>query len=776
MVIHWGGRGPGHSSRWPKAATNEPTIALSASTVLETASANTVIGALSVVNHPSGSSGWTFAETTDPDTRFNISSANLRTTGDWSNTTGLIYYQVTITASKGGETDIGPQAFTVRSLAVLGNLALSSYAWIPGTPSSGSITGAHDSNEVITLGSGWPTGLTINSAARTWAYDGTGVDSTGTGSLIGTHPQASNSPHTTSGLAWALSTSSGALPWTPANASAGTIVAWWDPSDASTRTSSDDARIDALTDKSGNGHTLTGATTTRPNFNYDWMGKEAMGFDSTNDVLVSDTIVQTQPFTIFQSVYPFTAGNDYKTTFDAAGAVLLRSKQAGTALLYAGTAYTPALWAQAAQIVKARFAAGAGYQSINGAAETSGAVGAGTINGAVRLGDSAINDAPYGGFICETVLLNASVTSGSDLDDRMTGYMAWGNGTFESLPSGHAYRYAAPKVGITPAVPSVTRSLGEFIAHGSSGDWNATNIFDPNIVEHPSDATKLLLFASGQAEPPATGVASIGRYIIDKSDPLATPTFTGVVLTAGVGWDNGDLGVRLGTVINVAGTLYMYYCTQRTSVANEIGVATSVDDGVTWTKQGAALLSPTGDEATLGEPAIWWESGVATIIYDYRTTAGGDDSILPGYRYATASSLTGSFTRGYGPGGAGSPDILRRPRRGLQCEAHQILKKNGRYYLICEVGGNPTDATPYRLYLASCATLTGRYTWEKLVLAEAGSGSSFGDKYHVATPYFGTINGTDYLFWTGAPDHDQPYYTNRWNMYAGPITDVFDIA
>lgn len=179
--------------------TPSPAIALSANTVSEAASSGTTIGTLSVSN---GGTGWTFAITSQtPAGKTAISSADLNTAAALDYDTNATL-SVTITASKSGETDI-VQTLTIHVLAVLGALALDSYDWVLGTPASGAITGAHN-DEVITLGSGWPSGLSVDSAARTWAYDGSGSDSSGSGSLIGTHPQATNSPHTTSGLAWTL--------------------------------------------------------------------------------------------------------------------------------------------------------------------------------------------------------------------------------------------------------------------------------------------------------------------------------------------------------------------------------------------------------------------------------------------------------------------------------------------------------------------------------------------------------------------------------------------
>lgn len=81
-------------------------------------------------------------------------------------------------------------------LITLGTLGLSATSFLRGTASSGTITGA-------TLGStitatGLPAGLTINSALRTWSWDGSGAGATsGTLTLIETLLGATNTPHST---------------------------------------------------------------------------------------------------------------------------------------------------------------------------------------------------------------------------------------------------------------------------------------------------------------------------------------------------------------------------------------------------------------------------------------------------------------------------------------------------------------------------------------------------------------------------------------------------
>jgi hypothetical protein len=76
-------------------------IALTAYSILESASSGSTVGVLSVVNHPSGASGWTFTETADPDNKFAISGTNLNTSAALNYETATSH-QITITASKSG--------------------------------------------------------------------------------------------------------------------------------------------------------------------------------------------------------------------------------------------------------------------------------------------------------------------------------------------------------------------------------------------------------------------------------------------------------------------------------------------------------------------------------------------------------------------------------------------------------------------------------------------------------------------------------------------------
>jgi hypothetical protein len=74
----------------------------------------------------------------------------------------------------------------------LNALSLSASTFVVGVPSNGSIFGATGGSTITT--SGLPTGFTINSAARTWAYDGTGTVTSGNMTLTETLAGATGSP------------------------------------------------------------------------------------------------------------------------------------------------------------------------------------------------------------------------------------------------------------------------------------------------------------------------------------------------------------------------------------------------------------------------------------------------------------------------------------------------------------------------------------------------------------------------------------------------------
>lgn len=201
-------RAPASSSRGPYIRLNSY-----AGPQTEGVAVGTLMGTAEVVG---GTGTYTFTLDSNPDGKFSnngTNGANLRTAGTWANDTGTREYSVRLKADNGAGSVLYRWVY-IPVLAVLGELTADIPATlITGTPANGTITGAHDVNEVITISG--PSGLTLNSAARTWAWSGVGAIATTTYQLTGTHPQATNSPRASTAvdveIADAGSTPAGAL-------------------------------------------------------------------------------------------------------------------------------------------------------------------------------------------------------------------------------------------------------------------------------------------------------------------------------------------------------------------------------------------------------------------------------------------------------------------------------------------------------------------------------------------------------------------------------------
>lgn len=279
--------------------------------------------------------------------------------------------------------------------------------------------------------------------------------------------------------------------------------------------------------------------------------------------------------------------------------------------------------------------------------------------------------------------------------------------------------------------------------------WWAGQLFDFVPIFDPADASRILIYVSGMASPPPSGDQSIGRFHASVSDPY-TWTEDGQYLTKnGSGWESGGGGLRVGSVIYDSGTYYLFYnCDTSTSA---IGLATSTD-GVSFTKHASnPILTATGnsrnDGTHVSQPAVIKEGSSWTMVYSYRTSG----SILPALRYATSSDGV-TWTKG------GSGDIFSFG--GLYCEWHQLIKLGtGSYAVICECGN---DTTPFRLVVGLGTTPTSFTAGASAWFTESGTNGAI-DRYHVATGAIFPLNASTWLlFYCGAGNHDQPYYTNTW--------------
>ncbi|NTS66766.1 hypothetical protein HRV97_16615 [Sphingomonas sp. HHU CXW] len=420
-------------------------------------------------------------------------------------------------------------------------------------------------------------------------------------------------------------------------------------------------------------------------------------------------------------------------------------------------------------------AAGIGKISADGNAASIGPVGANDAVGApIYIGDSPIADAPLAGLLGEVIVVPYDLAPADDMHKRIIGYLAAKWGVQQRLAAAHPYRYTAPVTGRTPVPAQLVNRGPAMIPRGPSGSWYEANIFDPRPMVDPFDATKLMMYTTGQMAPVGSGTASIGLWRASKADfvawtinkSLPNPwTFDRIALqkAAAGQWDGKPGGVRLGSVVYRAGVFYLYYASQLD--LTKIGLATS-PDGVIFTRLASnPILSPAAqdriDGTDVGDPFVIYDDGRWTMVYSYRTAS----DVLPGYRYAISTDGKAWVKSGDG-------DILSRPRRGLQTESHQVLRRGGRYYMVFEMGGSPADKTPYRNFLAAAEQLKGPYTIKKLLVAERGAGAATTDTLHVATPFLFALDGQGYLFWQGAGDLAQPYYNNRWDLFATQVANA----
>lgn len=293
---------------------------------------------------------------------------------------------------------------------------------------------------------------------------------------------------------------------------------------------------------------------------------------------------------------------------------------------------------------------------------------------------------------------------------------------------------------------------------GSS--WNEDmSAFDQCVFVDPTDSTKLIMFATGMAAPTPSGAQTIGRFTSTVADPYAWVE-TGQVLagSGGSNWDAFNARLNPGGCRYVSGTFYLYYSgAQEAFTTQSIGIATSTDNGLTFTRHGGnPILTPTGqgrDDGThVSEPIVFEEGGSCTMLYSYRDAP---TVILPGYRYATSSDCITSWAKG------GAGDVYTCPT-GLYCEGGQLLKFGATYVLLHTYGN---DSTNWKIFLASSSSLTSGWaaSSKNPILSPTLSVGSW-ERYHVSTAHLIKINNAWRLYYQGAGDHAQPYSSNTWPL------------
>lgn len=316
----------------------------------------------------------------------------------------------------------------------------------------------------------------------------------------------------------------------------------------------------------------------------------------------------------------------------------------------------------------------------------------------------------------------------------------------------------------TPATKYVSNPI---IARAALTSWYSNQLFDFQAMVDPADATQLLIFCSGLTV--TTNVISIGLFTAPVSTPYSWTLIGQVLQGSGSGFDSA--GVRLGSVIYDSGTFYLFYTGYATSyTANyyqgTIGVATSADHLTFGSRTQIVTASGNGRNdgsgldcfAAIKKPDNAWAA-----VYAYYTDASNG---LPGFRAATASSPTGTWTK------AGSGDIYGGDAPGTKFyEFHQLLYVAPTYYLLYEQGGSVASLIPYQCYAASSSDPTTTFTAlnSGTPLIPVGAGGAW-DQYHTATPGVltagngnpTTVGGNFLGYYCGAGDALEPYYDNKW--------------
>jgi hypothetical protein len=307
---------------------------------------------------------------------------------------------------------------------------------------------------------------------------------------------------------------------------------------------------------------------------------------------------------------------------------------------------------------------------------------------------------------------------------------------------------AAEQVSIT----SLTRYSGNPIVPFSA--WPLTNnnggqVAEPCIIVNPADSSKLIMYFSAfDTISTSTGARMDGL----AADPQGGWNLPGAVFTTiprgGAGtWDSQY--IRVSSCFINAGTVYLYYTGYNGSF-DQIGLTTSTD-GLTFQKySGNPILSPTGDETFVSQPAVVFDSGKWYMVYGYRTST----ATLPGYRYATSSDGL-AWTK------SGTGNVWTCAPSGQYCEAHRLRKYGNTWLFVWEQGNGTTS---FADYMAESATPIGPFVAYSgnPILTKNGTGW---EQYHVATPdLFFNSDGKVYLYYQGAGQLDQPYGNNQWSL------------
>lgn len=278
-------------------------------------------------------------------------------------------------------------------------------------------------------------------------------------------------------------------------------------------------------------------------------------------------------------------------------------------------------------------------------------------------------------------------------------------------------------------------------------DATYTNIAPTGWIVDPSDASKFILYVAEFLGNTRVG-SRTSAYTGDISDPY-TLTYNSVVLTEGAsGFDND--GAALGSVIEVAGTIYYYYSARATpSNIQSVGVVTSTD-GFTFSSRTQCLAPDVTNETGLTDPFVFYEGGTF-YMYVTKKTGAVPNTLPVGLIIATSSdgltfTKNGVTAVGLGTGNDADAKYI---------EGGQVIKF-GSDYVLCYNGSSNSDV--WSINAATSTSPTTAFTKGPVVIEHVPARES------VAVPLIVNTSGTQWVVYVQASNQFQP--ASEWDVDA----------
>lgn len=231
--------------------------------------------------------------------------------------------------------------------------------------------------------------------------------------------------------------------------------------------------------------------------------------------------------------------------------------------------------------------------------------------------------------------------------------------------------------------------------------WKARQTHFPIVIEDPFDSTKLIMFYGGGSVYDAN--YSIGRATSTKADPYTWTDYGSNPVIDYADYGNGPVVGPDDVWWNEAENRFeMHACTYSGDLSTSwLGLYYS-DDGFTWTYEGVSI-GPTSDETFLGNGAILRDGDTWYCYYTYRISG----SVLPGIRVASSVNNGASWTKHGNVLTTGSPASVYD---GKYIEGLQALKIGSDYVLNYGCSQEVSGLITYQGAYAVSSTPTSGFT------------------------------------------------------------------